>query len=87
MKTETWRFIEKVAIIDLCIFVRVPIVCLLGGYPTAHQYGSGLTWAGFIAIGLGTLVNKLSSRERAEHYIEYKVRRMRDNILLFTVFL
>ena len=52
------RFLRTVVLIDLGIFAAVGLVCLLGGWRTAYQYGNGLSLAGAAAmvIGLSSVV-------------------------------
>ena len=49
------RFLRTAVLIDLGIFAAVGLVCWLGGWRTAYQYGEGLIWAGAAATVLGLL--------------------------------
>jgi hypothetical protein len=56
--TGILRFLRTVVLIDLVIFAVVGVVCWLGGWRMAYQYGNGLSLAGAaaIVIGLSSLV-------------------------------
>ncbi|MBM4467009.1 MAG: hypothetical protein FJ014_15900 [Chloroflexi bacterium] len=51
--TGILRFLGTVVLIDLGIFAAVGLVCWLGGWRTAYQYGGVLFWAGVAAIVIG----------------------------------
>jgi hypothetical protein len=51
--TGILRFLRTVVLIDLGILAAVGLVCLLGGWHTAYQYGGGLSLAGAVAIVIG----------------------------------
>jgi hypothetical protein len=51
--TGILRFLRTVVLIDLGIFAVVGVVCWLGGWRTAYQYGNGLSLAGAAAIVIG----------------------------------
>ncbi|MGA9350694.1 MAG: hypothetical protein WBW48_18075 [Anaerolineae bacterium] len=53
VSTGILRFLRSVVLIDLGIFAAVGLVCWLGGWRTAYQYGGGLLGTGVAAIVIG----------------------------------
>jgi len=51
--TGILRFLRTVVLIDLGIFAAAGLVCWLGGWRTAYQYGGVLFWTGVAAIVIG----------------------------------
>jgi hypothetical protein len=47
------RFLRHVAYVDLGIVVLVALICWLGDWLTAKQFGNGLIYGGVAAIGFG----------------------------------
>lgn len=44
------RILRDVMLFDILIFLSLGVIFLLAGWKTAHQYGSGLVWAGTIGM-------------------------------------
>lgn len=51
--TAVLRFLRSIAYVDLGILVLVALICWLGDWLTAKQFGNGLLYAGVVAVGFG----------------------------------
>jgi hypothetical protein len=55
VRTVLWRYIRKILLIDLLVFIITALICWLGGWHTLKNFGTGLMIGGFGAFILGGL--------------------------------
>lgn len=51
--TAILRFLRNVAFVDLGILALIALICWLGDWLTAKQFGTGLIYGGVAVVGLG----------------------------------